>query len=243
MLKNEMIRQGDILFRFRSYIPLILIPLVIAAFADQSFIKESKIVTELWTLISIVISFIGLAIRIITVGFVSADTSGRNTKGQVAGSLNTSGIYSLVRHPIYLGNFVITLGCFIFLENWWLLASVCLLFFIYYERIMLAEEFFLESKFQGAYRSWAEKTPLLVLDFSLWKAPVRSFCLKTVIRREYHSLFGIISAFFLLHMVKNYFNNRGIIPETGWTIFFLAGLVVYLLVRLLAKKTRFLNLS
>ena len=33
------------------------------------------------------------------------NTSGRNTHDQVADSLNTSGIYSIVRHPLYVGNF------------------------------------------------------------------------------------------------------------------------------------------
>ncbi|MGB8874133.1 MAG: hypothetical protein WCC75_12145, partial [Desulfobaccales bacterium] len=43
-------------------------------------------------------------------GLPPRGTSGRNTQGQVAETLNTTGIYSLVRNPLYLGNFLIWLG-------------------------------------------------------------------------------------------------------------------------------------
>ncbi|MGC9453013.1 MAG: methyltransferase family protein, partial [Oceanipulchritudo sp.] len=47
-------------------------------------------------------------------------TSGRNTKQQVAYSLNTTGFYSVVRNPLYLGNFFMYLGIALFTHHWWL---------------------------------------------------------------------------------------------------------------------------
>ena len=55
----------------------------------------------------IALAFVGLAIRVFTVGFVPAGTSGRKHDGQIAETLNTTGIYSLTRNPLYLGNAVI----------------------------------------------------------------------------------------------------------------------------------------
>ena len=60
-------------------------------------------------MIFLAVSLLGEAIRIITVGHAPRNTSGRNTtEGQVADVINTSGIYSIIRHPLYVGNFLLT---------------------------------------------------------------------------------------------------------------------------------------
>ena len=48
-----------------------------------------------------------------------AGTSGRNTAKQVADTLNTTGLYSLTRNPLYLGNAVIYMAIACFLQNVW----------------------------------------------------------------------------------------------------------------------------
>ncbi|MBW6498500.1 MAG: DUF1295 domain-containing protein [Bacteroidales bacterium] len=53
---------------------------------------------------------LGFGIRIYIVGHTPKNTSGRNTSGQLADELNTTGVYSVVRHPLYLGNFFMWLG-------------------------------------------------------------------------------------------------------------------------------------
>ena len=62
-------------------------------------------------------SFFGLGIRVFTVGFTPKNTSGRNTAEQIADVLNTSGIYSMVRHPLYVGNFFMWLGIGLLTQN------------------------------------------------------------------------------------------------------------------------------
>jgi protein-S-isoprenylcysteine O-methyltransferase Ste14 len=48
-------------------------------------------------------------------------------------------MYSVVRNPIYIGNFIIWVGI-VLLARAALLAAVCVLaFFIYYERIIVTE--------------------------------------------------------------------------------------------------------
>jgi len=83
---------------------------------------------------------LGLFIRAYAVGHTPANTSGRNTKEQLADELNTTGIYSMVRHPLYLGNFFMWLGAAVLTKNGWFIVAFILLYWIYYERIMFAEE-------------------------------------------------------------------------------------------------------
>ena len=86
----------------------------------------------------------------------------RNTHGQKAEELNTTGVYSIVRHPLYVGNYLIGLGVTLVWLNWWVPVVYTLCFWVYYERIMVAEERFLEQKFGDSFRQWAASTPAFV---------------------------------------------------------------------------------
>ncbi len=99
----------------------------------------------------------------LTVGFAPKNTSGRNTAaGQMADELNVTGIYSIVRHPLYVGNFFMWLGPVLFLRSVWFTIVFCLVYWLYYERIMFAEEQFLRRKFGDAYDKWSEKVKAFI---------------------------------------------------------------------------------
>ena len=112
-LKNEFEVTGNWMFKYRSFLPLFIIPFLFYCTLIPIEIYIQKIL--LYT--GIGISFTGECIRIFTIAYVPSGTSGRNTKQQLASKLNRHGIYSTVRHPLYLGNFFIFLGPFIFTGN------------------------------------------------------------------------------------------------------------------------------
>ena len=101
------------------------------------------------------VALAGLGVRAYVAGHVPQGTSGRNTRSQICEGLNTDGAYSMVRHPLYLGNFLIWLGVALVPRSAWLLLLVTAAFWIYYERIMYAEEEFLRNKFGERYLFWA----------------------------------------------------------------------------------------
>ena len=236
-----MILSGNWLFRWRSYLPLIMGLVVVAGLFHFSYFLGRHDLDLVWDLLSILISFTGLAVRIITVGHVPLGTSGRNTKQQEAEVLNTTGMYSIVRHPLYLGNFIIWFGISLFLHAWWISCIFVLVFWLYYERIILAEEEFLLEKFGGDFVSWANATPAFIPRFKSWKKSSLPFSWKFVLKKEYSGFYAIVFIFTLLEIAGEFLIQHKFKFELAWIIFFAGGTAIYLFIRLLKKKTKVLN--
>jgi protein-S-isoprenylcysteine O-methyltransferase Ste14 len=241
-LLEEFESSGSLLFRWRSYLPLVPAVLIFFGLAHFEYPLGSHLLDQLWELICLAASFLGLAIRALTIGSAASRTSGRNTTEQVADRLNTTGMYSIVRHPLYLGNFFIVLGVVIFYRVWWIFLVYTLLFAVYYERIIFAEEMFLRRKFGQAYLDWASKTPaFLPRRVSQWKKPALSFSWKKVLRREYHGVLGVLGTMFLLEVAGDVYQGYGLKIDVLWAVicFFSGG--SYLVIRFLHKHTELLN--
>ena len=147
-------KSGNVLFKYRGQIPalifLLAIPILFFSNSDlymQIFVGQRHFFRIVCIVLGILTSLAGLVLRAYTVSTTPKGTSGRNTAKQVANSLNTKGIYSVVRHPLYLANYLLWAGILIFSMNIWAFIIVSLVYWIYYERIMFAEEAFLRNKF------------------------------------------------------------------------------------------------
>ena len=102
-------RDGAFLFRWRSYGPLVLIPVLIVALLEAADIEAAvgEAWHDYWGVFCYGIALLGLAIRCAVVAQSAPGTSGRNVAEQRADALNVTGLYSVVRHPLYLGNFLL----------------------------------------------------------------------------------------------------------------------------------------
>ena len=134
-------------------------------------------------------------------------TSGRNKEIQIANSLNKYGLYSIVRHPLYLGNFFIYLGPFIFTANFYVIIIFVLLFYLYYERIMYAEEMFLSKKFGPEFNKWSSKTPAILPNIFLYRSTNSKLSIINIIFKEYAGICGIILFYIIIVSFRNYFSN------------------------------------
>ena len=233
-LNKEIVKTGNFLFRYRSQLPLMLLFLYACGIFSNS-INEELIILSTWQWLSFSISMVGLIIRIITVSRVPVRTSGRNTKLQRADVLNHTGIYSIVRHPLYLGNYFIWSGMFALLSSIWIFIIFSLLYWLYYERIMLAEEAFLISKFSAQFEKWSECTPAFMPSFKNYKPNLKPFNLKMVIRREYTTFSAILILFVILIYI-----NEGLLLG-NWKMsqplinYFIIVTIVYFFLRTLKK--------
>lgn len=249
-ITQNLSKQGDLLFRWRSYIPLALLPPGFLALSESASLNHlyGEKVQDLLVLAGFLISITGLAIRWFTVGFVPAGTSGRNTKTQRARRLNTDGLYSIVRNPLYLGNFIAIMGVLISTQISWLCLLGGLSYWLYIERIIAAEENFLIKSYGKTYLNWAVKTPAFIPDMKLWKKPKMTFCFRTVLRREYNGLMAICSAFLITEAIKDVIFERESFlywarEDWPWITIFAIGTALFILLRTLKKTTRLLHVT
>ncbi len=195
-------------------------------------------------LIFLGISIFGQIIRALTVGFTPRNTSGRNTvNGQVADELNVTGIYSLLRHPLYLGNFFMWLGPVLFLRSVEAAVLFVLIYWLYYERIMFAEEQFLRRKFGDIYDKWSEKVSSLIPYSFNYVRPSLSFSIRNILKREYNSFVNIFVIFTILDLFRNYFLSKRIYLTGMWIWLFISAGVIWIALRTIEKKTHWLDVE
>jgi len=239
-LVHEFERSGNWLFKRRSWLPAAFIVLGIIVMYLTN--RQAIIFSMTEELIFLGVSLFGEAIRIYTVGYAPKNTSGRNTSaGQIADELNTTGIYSLVRHPLYAGNFFMWLGPVLFVRTPVFIVFFILIYWLYYERIMFAEEQFLRKKFGEAYDRYSEKVRAVLPRFRGFYKPALPFSFKSILRREYNSFVNIFIIFVLLDLFRNYFLSERIYLMPMWIYIGIPAGLIWIIIRLIFKKTSLLN--
>jgi len=182
MLYHEAkLAHGERLFRWRSFLPLAFLPVLLV----QAWLRApEEAPTTAWSLVCLAVALAGLAVRVAAIGCTAPGTSGRNTgQGQVADALNTTGLYSLCRHPLYVGNYLMLLGPVLLVGTPGTLALFTLCFWMCYGRIVLVEERFLAAKYGEAYRDYAARVPVFLPRLSGWTPPGRGFSTCRILRR------------------------------------------------------------
>ena len=239
-LKDEFIKQGMVLFRYRGQIPLVLFLLAVPFIWMTDYDAFYPLVLLSLKVLSVVLSVIGFIIRVITIGTTPKGTSGRNREQQVAESLNTRGIYSCVRHPLYLGNYLMWIGITAYTINPLFVLIVTLLFCLYYERIMFAEEDFIRKQFGEEFECWAKNTPAFIPSLKKMKPSEIGFSIKAVLRREYSGMFAAVTAFVFVDVVRDYFNESSFTLNKTYIYCLGVAAVLALLLRSLKHYTTLL---
>jgi protein-S-isoprenylcysteine O-methyltransferase Ste14 len=241
-LVHEFENSGNWLFKRRSWLPVFF---VAAGLLMMYLGNRQAIIFDLRDeMIFLGVSILGQIVRILTVGFTPKNTSGRNTSGgQIADELNISGIYSVIRHPLYIGNFLMWLGPVLFLRSVWFTIVFGLVYWLYYERIMFAEEQFLRKKFGEVYDRYSEKVKAF-LPFHVKFIPTKlSFSVRNVMKREYNSFFNVFVVFTVLDLFRNFFLSERIFLTEIWMWLLTGSGVIWLIIRLIRKQTKWLNVE
>ena len=230
-----MVSNGNFLFKYRGYIPGVM--LALSFFTVYTHGYNFELGEGIYKYLALAFIFLGAAVRFYTIAYTPSGTSGRNTEKQVASQLNSTGIYSQCRNPLYLGNFLIYIGIMVYSQSWLLVLLFSTLFWVYYERIISAEENFLQDKFGPAYEEWANETPVFWPKMKDFKENVIPFTYMNVIYREKETLVFSILSLLLINTFAHYV-MQGVLTADDWLIGSSALLVIaYIVIRQVGKST------
>jgi protein-S-isoprenylcysteine O-methyltransferase Ste14 len=216
-IADELAATGDLLFRWRSYLPLALVPLFALSVADS---REPASFS--YEIVCFAIGLLGLGLRTWIIGTAPEGTSRRGTSRPTAAQLNTSGAYSIVRHPLYIANTVMWLGCALLSATWYFPLLVVLLSFIYHERIAAREEAFLVSAFGDSFRTWVSDVPAMVPSFARYRPTTVRFQTAKALRQESHGLCALGTAFLLLDIIEDSMRRGRLFVDSRWLMIFVA---------------------
>jgi len=240
-LIREFESSGNWLFKYRGQLPVVLFVLALPViyFTDYSSILSS---TSCYIkTIAISLSLLGMSIRAYTIATTPKGTSGRNRDEQVAESLNNTGIYSLMRHPLYFANYLIWIGIVAYTQNIYFVIIITLAFWLYYERIMMAEERYLHTQFGDRFLDWSAQLPAFIPSFKNYKPSNVSFSFRSILRREYASALSTVIGFCYVDFLINYFTKEELTIHYYWKISLICTIVLAILMRTLRRKTTLLD--
>lgn len=236
-LTDQMESQGNWLFKHRGILPLIIFLIGLFLFLKNEANPDKGILEGTpykiyYNTACLLVSLLGFFIRVYTVGYTPANTSGRNTDRQVADVLNTKGIYSILRNPLYVGNFFMWLGIAMLTGDLWFIIAFILFYFLYYERIIFTEENYLKSKFGQVYIDWTHRTPIIIPNFKIFVKSQNEFSWKKVLRQEkngFAALFLIFCFFDIAgELVKEQQDYNEILLVAGGIAVLIYGILKFL---------------
>jgi protein-S-isoprenylcysteine O-methyltransferase Ste14 len=145
--RSQSARIGSVLFRHRGWLPVpfLFIPLIVHGEAD------------LWNWVfGFVLIAIGEAIRL--AGVAAAGTVTRR-RSRTVQRLVTYGIFSWMRNPLYVGNFLIWIGFTVISGVLWFIPVAIVLFAVEYTLIVRYEEGVHAAIFGAEYLEYKSRTP------------------------------------------------------------------------------------
>ncbi len=114
------------------------------------------------------------------------------------------GIYSIIRHPYYLSNYVVDLSFCILSGNPYLMAAYPFLFFWSYGPTLRKEEKFLASKYGDSFQNDSFNIPQVFPDrasLQNWRALFQGFSIRRVSLKERARIMRFCSSSFAIMLV------------------------------------------
>ena len=236
----ELARTGAALFKVRGkYLKYVgILSVVIAYFHGAMGPFASESANMAWFIAAFGIAASAAGLRVVTGGYAALGTSGSSKLERIAPELNTTGPYSLVRNPLYLGRILNFTGLAMLSGSWVYGALVFLVSILVYERISVYEEEFLREEFGEAHSKWAEEVPFLVPRLRGWKKPKYPFWIRRCIMREDKKLIWLISVTTFCDFAQRGFDPSRLPENLFWYYLWAVAMLAYMVNRYLRHFTK-----
>jgi protein-S-isoprenylcysteine O-methyltransferase Ste14 len=212
---DPLVRQGRVLFRWRNFLPLPAFSYVLGLQHWGPDYSASAVTLLRWACIAL--ALVGFSIRAIVIGRLPPGSSSRSTREMSAPVLNSTGLYSVVRHPLYLGNLFLWLAVAVLGGHPEGVVFALAVFWLSYDRVAQAEEAFLSQTFGARYEAWAERTPRFVPRLAGYRPMPGAFSLKAVLLREIHTACLLVPLCVLVEFTRAHASTSGG-RHSGWLL-------------------------
>jgi protein-S-isoprenylcysteine O-methyltransferase Ste14 len=113
--------------------------------------------------------------------------------------LSMDGPYAYVRHPLYVGNFLLGLGFSLMANKWFLVIAFLAIFYVLYASVIHEEERILVQNFGKAYAEYSKNVPTFIPRFGKRGPQTGRFTWDLVRQhREHQTWLGILAGICLL---------------------------------------------
>jgi len=235
--KSLWVKIGDFFFKYRNAVfPVILIGLFVGFRPANAYFGQESL--EHWKdAAAIAITLSGLAFRASVIGFAYIKRGGLNKK-VYADNLVTEGFFGVCRNPLYVGNMLIYIGVFVMHGNPWVMVLGILSYWLIYESIIAAEEYFLRAKFGPGYEAYCRDVPRWLPKFSRLRDSIEGmeFNFKRVLVKDYTTIANGFMALLLLELLETYHFEPAEVFEREL-------IVTLVIVALLIAATAFISIA
>ena len=138
---------GAWLFRYRSFLP---VPLALILL----FVRYGEVTGDAVMAAGVALVLSGQALRLWAVRHIGTISRTRTTR---YGPLMTAGPYTIVRNPLYVGNWLLWTGFAGWSGLLWMVPVAWIVFFAQYRAIAGWEAAFIRGKYPGAYDDYARQ--------------------------------------------------------------------------------------
>jgi protein-S-isoprenylcysteine O-methyltransferase Ste14 len=237
MYQNELAQVGHKFFQNRRfYMYLASLGAVAVVWATGGALPfQDDSLNQIYLGVALAVIGLGQVIRIFSSAYAAKGTSGNARQDAEAAELNQTGLYSLVRNPLYVGRTLVFTGIALFSGSWTFGIIVFLLSFIIYERVAVYEEEYLRREFPDSHAAWAAEVPALVPRLTGWVAPKYPFWWKRMIWREVVKVFDAVLAIALIDFGRRGFAIEALDHDLLW--YYALGVILVLRLLVGALKT------
>lgn len=241
MYQHELARSGEALFKIRGhYLTGVVIIGVLIAYVSRDYGPfTSAVADQAWFWGSVAVAVAGALIRIVTSGFAAPGTSGNSKDVPKAAELNTTGPYSLVRNPLYVGRIVNFTGLAMMSGSWEYGLVVFLVSVLVYERVAAFEEEFLRKEFPQAHAQWAVDVPFLLPRLHGWVPPKYPFWWRRCVRREVKKVYWLVTALAAYDLARHDWDINRFFENPTWLVLWGGMVIASLVIYGLSKTTLF----
>lgn len=202
-------------FKFRRFFYLIPVVLGMSASPQFRFLFRSYLADEIYEAFCFFVILAGFFIRFAASG-TSVRLFGKGDSGSRARKLaaNFSGVYSLWRHPHFVGDLIIVTGLALLSQSARTLSASLLIFLFCYYPILFQNERWLKKTIGPGYDIYRRKTGLIIPSFWNWRRSRIQFRMRAALYKEGGVLLYLIFLFVFFEGLRDsviehhlYFNH------------------------------------